>query len=615
MPRPRKHTNAHPTSNGTTATTTAPRGKGKKAKKAPPKLSVDAALMHAAGIIRRGPHKTPLDYIPEITWLLFLRTLDETEEKEAERYEALGKTYTPSLKAPYRWRDWAAPVDRSDDKVPKTKRRELEDGPSGGFLDFVNKTLLPYLKALRERPSATVRQRIISQVVSATEKTKAGSERDLCDLLDTIHKIHPEGVDTQHVFTLSQPFEHLIVKLGKTGKAGGQFFTPREAVRAMVRAIDPKIGETVYDPCCGTGGFLAQAAEHLLAGAQTGTGIPKGMSAPDALDTVKRRTFYGREQSDTVYPIALANLLLHGVDEPRLWHGDTLTGKEAYGALFQGAPSQFDVILTNPPFGGDQSDQADVGFDYRTSSPQILFLQHILRSVKIGGRCGMVIDEGVLFKTNEEAFVKTKRKLTDECDLWAVVSLPGGVFTAAGAGVKTNLLFFTKGQPTERIWYYDLSDIKVGKKSPLTLQHFDDFFARLPGREDSERSWTVNLAGRKAKAAADSQPFKDSARAKSAEVEAKRERLVELKKAKPRDEAAIAALDAEIAVLVKDAREATAKAEAIENGVYDLKAVNPNRKAEVDTRTPAELLDLIGTKGVEIAAAMDSLRSLIGRSP
>src|SRR5205814_10471213 len=183
-------------------------------------------------------------------------------------------------------------------------------------------------------------------------------------------------------------------------------------------------------------------------------------------------------------------------------------------------------------------------FDYRTSATQVLFLQHIIRALKTdGGRGGMVIDEGVLFRTNEDAFVKTKRKLTDECDLWCILSLPGGVFSTAGAGVKTNLLFFTKGRPTEKIWYYDLSDVKVGKKTPLTLKHFEDFAAKLATREDSERSWTVDLPARKAMAAADAQPFKDAARAKSQEADTIKDRLSELKKAKPRDEAAI--LDAE----------------------------------------------------------------------
>lgn len=129
----------------------------------------------------------------------------------------------------------------------------------------------------------------------------------------------------------------------------------------------------------------------------------------------------------------------------------------------------------------------------------MLFLQHVMDSLKPGGRCGIVLDEGVLFRTNETAFVQTKRKLLDECDLWCIVSLPGGTFVNAGAGVKTNLLFFTKGTPTERIWYYDLSNVKVGKKTPLTIGHFDEFFRQLPARAGSERSWTVARAEIEAK--------------------------------------------------------------------------------------------------------------------
>jgi len=148
-------------------------------------------------------------------------------------------------------------------------------------------------------------------------------------------------------------------------------------------------------------------------------------------------------------------------------------------------------VLMNPPFGGKEGKEAQTRFAYKTGATQVLFLQHVIDSLKPGGRCGIVQDEGVLFRTNETAFVQTKRKLLDDCDLWCIVSMPSGVFTAAGAGVKTNLLFFTKDKPTERVWYYDLSDIKVGKKKPFTLENFDDFFRLLPSRGDSERSWTV----------------------------------------------------------------------------------------------------------------------------
>jgi type I restriction enzyme M protein len=215
------------------------------------------------------------------------------------------------------------------------------------------------------------------------------------------------------------------------------------------------------------------------------------ITSPDQLETLKQRTFFGREKDNAIYPIALANLILHGIDEPHIWHGNTLTGAETYGGLFTGAPALYDVILMNPPFGGKEGKDAQTRFPYKTGATQVLFLQHVIDSLKQEGRCGIVLDEGVLFRTNETAFVQTKRKLLDDCDLWCIVSLPGGVFMAAGAGVKTNLLFFTKGKPTENIWYYDLSDIKVGKKTPFTIDKFEDFFRLLPERADSDRSWTV----------------------------------------------------------------------------------------------------------------------------
>jgi type I restriction enzyme M protein len=559
--------------------------------------SVDQAIWSVCDIMRRGNVASALQYVPELTWILFLRILDETEDREALEAEAVGQRYIPSLKAPFRWKDWAAPEPK--DVAPDwiNKRKELEGGATKAFMGFVNGDLIPHLKALREKPQATARQRIISEIMSGVEKVRIDTERNLLDVLDKVHEITAEGIDHTHVFPLSQVYEGLLLKMGEKGSDAGQFFTPREVIRSMVRVVDPKPGETAYDPCCGTGGFLAQAYEHLRPQARTA----------DQLEHLKHRAFWGREKENLIYPIGLANLVLHGIDRPNIWHGNALTTDEVYGGLFEGAPAQFDVVLTNPPFGGKEGAAAQTPFDYRTSATQVLFLQHVIRSLANGGRCGIVLDEGVLFRTNEDAFVKTKRKLTDDCDLWCIVSLPGGVFSAAGAGVKTNLLFFRKGTPTERIWYYDLSDVKVGKKTPLTLRHFEDFFARLPGREDSERSWTIDLSARKEQARTEAKPFRATARERSAQAEEVKARLGELKKAKPRDDA-ISATGAELAALTKEAREAAAKAQAIEDAVYDLKAVNPNRKAKVDTRTPDELLDLIESKGREIIAALAALR-------
>lgn len=495
--------------------------------------SVDQAVKSVCDIMRRGNCAGAMEYVPELTWLLFLRILDEREQREAGRAAMLGAAYRPALAAPYRWRDWGAPPE-SLPAGQSNKRLELQAAPPNSLFGFVNGELLPHLKGLRRQRNATAAQKVISEIMTGVERVRIDTERNFQDVLDKIHQISNDSVDATHIFTLSQVYEGLLLKMGEKGNDGGQFFTPREVIRAMAQVVDPQLGETVYDPGCGTGGFLAQSYEHIQASLGESAG-------PEQLATLRERTFYGREKENLIYPIALANLALHGIDRPNLWHGNTLTGQESYGGLFEDAPTTYDVILTNPPFGGKEGKEAQTNFDYRTGSTQILFLQHIIRSLNRGGRCGIVLDEGALFRTNENAFVQTKRKLLDECDLWCIVSLPPGVFTQAGAGVKTNLLFFTKGRETQSVWYYDLSDVKVTKRQPLRLAHFDDLFELLPSRAASGRSWTVSRAD-------------------------------------------------------------------IEARGYDLKAVNPHRAAAVDTRTPAELLDIIEAKGREVADALAALR-------
>jgi len=219
-----------------------------------------------------------------------------------------------------------------------------------------------------------------------------------------------------------------------------------------------------------------------------------------------------------------------------------------------------------------------------------------------------VLDEGLLFRANEDAFVQTKRKLLDDCDLWCIVSLPGGVFTAAGAGVKTNLLFFTKGQPTRKIWYYDLSSIKVGKKTPLTIKTFEEFFRLLPERASSELSWTINMDERKHKAAEEAKPFKEKSTIASQNAAQLSEQLKELKKTFTRKNEVIEEAEKMIADLTRESRTNAAKAKEIQDAVYDLKAVNPNRKPETDTRTPGELIQIIEAKGAEITEALSVLK-------
>ena len=305
------------------------------------------------------------------------------------------------------------------------------------------------------------------------------------------------------------------------------------------------------------------------------------------------------------------------------------------------------MILTNPPFGGKEGKDAQGNFDFETSATQVLFVQDILGELATQGTCAIVLDEGLLFRTNESAFVETKRKLVDECELWAILSLPGGVFSTAGAGVKTNLLFFTKGRRTGKIWYYDLSHVKVGKKTPLTLAHFgfdasgaplpDDAlpatltaewqsdegnagkpfpsYARLLATRgtpegDSRYSWTVDFAARRAKARAEMQPLLDEAANVKAEVVDLKERLKRLKKDKAAD-AEIEGLDRQIPDKEKAVRELEGQAATIDAAVFDLKAVNPNAVAKVDDRTPAQIIQSIQAQGQIVTDALTRLGALM----
>lgn len=630
----------------------------KKTDKAPKAIastqSLSAFVKSICDVMRRSNCASALQYVPELTWILFLRILDAQEARDQEKAEVVGTSFTPALRSPYRWQDWAAPYSDKPEH-PKTaeskpfgwKRQELFAAGDGKLFDFINKELLPHLHGLDidartglPNPAATPKQRIIGRIMTAVERARVDSETNLRDILDKVHEISIDHIDDQHFFTLSQVYEDLLLKMGEKNSDGGQFFTPREVIRAMVHTVNPTLGKKVYDPCCGTGGFLAIAYEHIarkLGNSPISTDI----------DTLKHDTFFGREKENLVFPIALANLVLHGIDQPNLWHGNSLTRRATYGALFEKAPKQFDVILTNPPFGGKEGKDAQKNFAFETSATQVLFVQDILAELAPGGTCAIVLDEGLLFRTNESAFVETKRKLVDECELWAIVSLPGGVFSTAGAGVKTNLLFFTKGRKTERIWYYDLSGVKVGKKTPLTLAHFgfapdgstllDDklpatlvtewkadeansgqpfpTYASLLAQRgkasgNSRYSWTVDFAARRAKAREEMQPLLDRATGIKAEVVDLKENLKRLKRDKA-TEAEIEACATQIGEKEKAARDLEAEAAAIDAAVFDLKAVNPNATAKVDERTPQQIIQNIEAQGRIVADALSRLNALL----
>lgn len=459
--------------------------------------AMNKAVKGICNILRRDKAKGAKLYVPELTWLFFLRYLDLKDRLAEQKADALKLAYEPILPCPYRWSDWAAPYSKakSNDDIIKAKeqgwkRCELDNSSTNAFLNFINNDLFPYLKKLKDSPSATPIQKVVSEIFITKEKTVVVSVANMQDVIDKVHEISSAEISDQHMFPISQAFEGLLPSLGEKKNDGGQFFTPREVIRLIVDVVNPTLDKKVYDPCSGTGGFLIEAYKHML----------KQNPTPTQLSDLKTETFFGREDADEAIPILLANMVLHDIDLPRIWHGNTLTGAVTFGDLFKGAPAQFDFILTNPPFGSKEGKAAQAQFAYKTGKAQILFMQHIIESLADGGVCGMVIDEGVLFHIKTAAYKQTKRKLLNECDLFCIVSLPGGVFVNAGAGVKTDLLFFKKGKPTEKIWYYDMTladdfhPRKVNKGNPLEYNHFKDFLdrLRLPANSKekiSERSW------------------------------------------------------------------------------------------------------------------------------
>ena len=492
----------------------------------------DAKIKGVCDVLRRSNCAGASQYVPELSWLLFLRFLDEREAAESENAKLQEIEFSPSLTGRHRWSSWGSRGGR--------QRKRLQNGARGAIFGFLRKDLLPHLQKLGGRRTATARQRLISQIVADVNDTGVDTERNFLDVLDKIDDIRLGRIHPQHIFALSGAYEGLLLSMGEKNSDAGQFYTPREVVRAMVQVVAPKVVDKVYDPCCGTGGFLAQSYEHMRSASK---------SVVD-WERLAEQRFYGREKDKFAYPIALANLVLHGIDSPHIWYGNTLTDTADYARLFEGAPLRFDVILTNPPFGGKEGADAQSRFDYKTSATQVLFLQHVINALADGGRAGMVVDEGLLFR-GDKAFVQTKRKLLEECDVHCIVSLAPGVFTTAGSGVKTNILFFNKGKPTRKIWYYEVLPTgpdRFTKTAPLTLAHFDEFFKLIKRRADSEHSWTVSM-------------------------------------------------------------------DEIKERKYDLTGRNPHRKGEVDTRTPMELLAEIERHNVELNKALTELRRALKPPP
>lgn len=412
-----------------------------------------------------------LDYIEQTSWILFLKYLDDYETDKAISAQLNGESCNRILSDEFSWKEWAAPKTR-DGRLDYNAALTGDD-----LLEFVNMRLIPYLKGFRtsaESPD-TIEYKIGEIFNEISNKLQSGYNlREVINKVDGLRFLSNED---KH--ELSSLYEDKIKNMGNAGRNGGEYYTPRALIKAIVQVINPVIGETVYDGAVGSAGFLCEACAHIR--------NSRELSATE-YEQLQKSTFYGKEKKSLAYVIGIMNMILHGIEAPNIVHTNTL----AENLADIQASDRVDVVLANPPFGGRERTEIQQNFPISTSETAYLFLQHFIKVLKAGGRCGVVIKNTFLSNT-DNASIALRKQLLEECNLVAVLDLPGGAFT--GTGVKTVVLFFGKGRATEKVWYYQLdAGRNLGKTNPLNERDLADFVELARTRAPSDNSWLVDTA-------------------------------------------------------------------------------------------------------------------------
>lgn len=411
-----------------------------------------------------------LDYIGQTSWILFLRYLDELEKEKADEAELKGEEYNFILDEEYRWPNWAMPKDAEgelDHHVALT-------GPD--LVQFVDHELFPYLASFKQKAdNAQTIEYKIGEIFSEL-KNKIQSGYNLREVIEHINQLQFRSQKEKH--ELSHLYETKIKNMGNAGRNGGQYYTPRPLIRAMINVIDPQIGEKIYDGAAGSCGFLCEAYEYMYERMEKTT---------DNLKTLQEETLYGKEKKNLAYVIGIMNMILHGIEAPNIIHTNTL-GENIRDIQEK---NRYHVILANPPFGGKERPEVQQNFDIKTGETAFLFMQHFIKSLKTGGRAAIVIKNTVLSNTDNAA-IALRKLLLEGSNLHTILDLPAGTFT--GAGVKTVVLFFQKGEPTKKVWYYQLDPGRnMGKTNPLNDKDMEEFVASQKMKPESEKSWTLNI--------------------------------------------------------------------------------------------------------------------------
>lgn len=556
-----------------------------------------------------------VDRLPLLTWVMFLKFLDDLEAVHEQEAELDGKRYQPIIEAPYRWRDWAAREDglTGDELLAFINQDETyrADGSRGAGL-------FAHLRGLAGSGEKGSQREVIANVFKGVQNRMVSGYL-LRDIVNKINGIHFSS--SEEIHTLSHLYESMLREMRDAAGDSGEFYTPRPVVRFMVQVTDPRLGETVLDPACGTGGFLVEAYDHLA---------PQ-VTTPEQRRTLQRDTLYGQEAKPLPYMLAQMNLLLHGLEAPQIAYGNTLDRR----VNEIGHSERVDVILTNPPFGGEEEVGIKANFppNMQTAETALLFLQYIMRKLRVagapvpggkpaarGGRAAVVVPNGTLFGDGISAVIK--EELLKEFRLHTVVRLPQGVF-APYTDIPANLLFFERGGPTDTIWYYELplpaGRKKYSKTAPLQFEEFAPALAWWNAREEGQQAWQIDFAARRAAAVEAATPHWQRAEAERNVAVALGKPIRELEQAAQAaangDKAAlqerVRALKAEQQAHEQAARAAQAEGDAQYWPIYNLDLKNPHARAGLEHADPKDLIASMRSHEAEVMRLLGEIEALV----
>ena len=410
------------------------------------------------------------DYIEQISWMLFLKYLEDLENRRRIDAELNNQKYTPILKPEFRWNAWASPktVDGKKDVSGALVGKDL--------VEFVNDKLFPYLREFKTTTenTKTINYKIGEIFSEIKNKVQSGTTlRETLDIIDELEFKTQEQLDD-----LSHLYEARLKLLGGAGRSG-EYYTPRPLIKAIIKAIDPVPGKTIYDGAAGTAGFLTEAFEYLK----------NQKLSVKQLKFLKEDTFTAKNKSAQPYLLGTMNMILHGIEAPNMIHTDTLVEDTADIQ----EKDRFDYILANPPFGGGMRKEVRRNFQIDSGETAYLFLQHFFKKLRAGGEAAIVIKNTFLSNGDASAL---RKELLETCNLHTVLDLPAGTFSAnSSTGVKTVVLFFEKGKPTKKTWFYQLdAGRNLGKTDPLNEKDFTEFLKLYKKKEDSLKSWTVDVS-------------------------------------------------------------------------------------------------------------------------